>query len=333
MRLLSVSLALTMCLALILFVMALASNPTPADAAEPYDQNGCLMCHASPDIQKGEKSLTVTAEGLQASAHRALDCLDCHQQPDEVAEAAGVLSDTYVHSKEDQTGWQHNAVEMNKLSTAEKCGSCHGHQYELYEESAHGRHIVADYQEGASEGELQAAKDSAGCLDCHSTTANAHDIIRVLDIDSSAYHKNIPDTCGECHGDETMMKRYGLKSYVYEGYQKDFHGKAVMIESYKVEDRMAATCADCHGSHKIDPARVITVQGTCGQCHEVPTEDEARMLESWMGHTEPSSDHFPVVYYITWVYRILVPAVLLFGASHVILAFLKWLRSHGETSE
>lgn len=309
-------------LALTLSTVALAIVSTPAQA---LDENGCTMCHASPDISKDGKSLTVTREDTEASAHRYLDCLDCHAR----TETESALAGTYLHAKEDSSGNQLSALEMNKLTAAQFCGKCHEYQYEVYENSVHGADILKGYEDDASQEERQAAADSASCLDCHSATSNAHDVVRVLNTESVAYHKNIPDTCGNCHDDDTMMGRYGLDSYVYDGYQRDFHGKAVMVDSYELEDRMPATCADCHGTHGVQATASIDMKYSCVQCHDVDDGDKARFLESWMGHTEPSADHFPVVYYIRWIYWILVPATLLFGTTHVLLAFLKWLRGRG----
>ena len=321
------ALSLTIGIAVILSGIVLASNSSPAYA---LDSNGCTMCHASPDIAIGPKSLTVSKDATETSAHRYLDCLDCHDPND--TGTNGVLSLTYLHAKEDPTETKPNALEMNKLSAAEFCGKCHDYQYKVYAESIHGKNVLIGYSSGASDEEKQAAQDSANCLDCHSQTSNAHNILRALDEDSSAYRKNIPATCSEeCHDSAKVMDRYGIDSYVYDGYRKDFHGKAVTVDSYEVDDRMAATCADCHyNSHDIQSASTLTVQGTCGECHDVPAEDEHRMMETWMGHTEPSSSDFPVVFFVDWIYRILVPATLLFGSTHVILAFFKWVRNRGD---
>ncbi|HEX4006551.1 MAG TPA: cytochrome c3 family protein [Acidobacteriaceae bacterium] len=104
------------------------------------------------------------------------------------------------------------------------------------------------------------------CLSCH---GNQHEIVAKTDPTSPVYPLNIPKTCGSCHGNEAMAKKYGI-SNVYKSYIDSIHGFAIGKEGLLV----AANCTSCHGSHKIlshkDPQSTTfrtNIPGTCGSCH------------------------------------------------------------------
>ncbi|MBU0617333.1 MAG: hypothetical protein KKI02_06435, partial [Planctomycetes bacterium] len=109
----------------------------------------------------------------------------------------------------------------------------------LYESSVHGQ---------ASKKGLYV---SATCNDCHSATdpdgqRTAHRILSPSDPESTIYHFNIPDTCGQCH--EPVTKDY------WEG----IHGQ--LVHRGQVD---APVCTHCHGEHGIispsDPKSPVSV--------------------------------------------------------------------------
>ena len=81
------------------------------------------------------------------------------------------------------------------------------------------------------------------CTSCH---GDAHQIVTKTDPQSPVYPLNIPKTCGSCHGNEAMAKKYHLPN-VYALYIDSIHGFALGKEGLLV----AANCTSCHGSHKI----------------------------------------------------------------------------------
>ncbi|MFH1651531.1 MAG: cytochrome c3 family protein [Chloroflexota bacterium] len=132
-----------------------------ADRVLALDQTGCLACHGNENFTKpganGQPiSLYVSETAVNSGAHRYIDCTTCHT--------------TDPHAVD---------TPLNKLSLAEKCGTCHQYQYELHLESVHGQQL------------LQGNQDVATCVDCHSPTSNPHSVIRVLEYNAPAYKKNI----------------------------------------------------------------------------------------------------------------------------------------------
>ena len=63
------------------------------------------------------------------------------------------------------------------------------------------------------------------------------------DPNSTVYPLNIPKTCGGCHGDPAMAKKFHLPN-VYALYIDSIHGFALGKEGLLV----AANCTSCHGS-------------------------------------------------------------------------------------
>jgi len=116
-----------------------------------------------------------------------------------------------------------------------------------------------------------AGKDGAfvpTCADCH----GAHQIRPKSDPASSIYPKNLPGTCGACHGNEKGMTQLGVSgTSAFENFLKSDHWKA--IESGV--SLKSATCADCHGAHAIldgaNPKSLTyktNIPATCGKCHK-----------------------------------------------------------------
>ena len=143
----------------------------------------------------------------------------------------------------------------DKLATV-KCETCH-----------------AD-QASAIGGSVHAKASAHPCTSCH---GDAHAISRRDDPKSAVYPLNIPKTCGTCHANEALAKKYGLQN-VYSTYMDSIHGYAVSKEGLLV----AANCMSCHGSHGIlshkDP-KSPTSQGEHSEhLRDVPRRREGRIL-------------------------------------------------------
>ncbi len=263
------------------------------------DENDCLSCHGNPELTMtggtgGEISLYVSETAVNTAAHRFIDCTTCHtSEPHEVP------------------------TPLNKLSLAEKCGSCHQYQYKVHLESIHGQQLVL--------GNL----DVATCVDCHSPTGNPHSVIRVLEYNAPAYKKNIAQTCARCHGNEELMADYGIVEKVYESYMRSFHGKATQLGTYEISQLDKATCTNCHGVHDIksasDPSSPVAgldnLAITCEQCH--PGAGVA-FASGFLGHEEASPTNIPVVHYTEILFTILLISVVAVGIFIVIVAIMRF---------
>lgn len=139
------------------------------------------------------------------------------------------------------------------------CNTCHGNtammrpynlptdQYALYQTSQHGKALAR--------GDLQAAV----CTDCH----GVHGILAKDNPRSGVHPRNTPQTCGRCHADPAMMKKYGWTSDPLAGFLAGRHGEALNSR----QNENAPECSRCHGAHGAAPPGVGDVNKVCGQCH------------------------------------------------------------------
>jgi hypothetical protein len=84
-----------------------------------------------------------------------------------------------------------------------------------------------------------------------------------------------PEICGRCHSNAEFMKRFNADIRVdqVDRYRTSVHGHLLLEEG----DESAATCVDCHGSHKILPPTdeqssvyPLKIPELCGRCHADP---------------------------------------------------------------
>jgi predicted CXXCH cytochrome family protein len=139
------------------------------------------------------------------------------------------------------------------------CASCHSDvermrpynlptdQYALYQTSQHGRRLAT--------GDANVAV----CTDCH----GVHEIRPADDPNSSVFSRNIPATCGRCHGNDKLMQAYGHKDNAFADYKAGVHGKAFLDAG----NSAAPECTRCHGTHGATPPGVGDIDKVCGQCH------------------------------------------------------------------
>ena len=149
------------------------------------------------------------------------------------------------------------------------CSDCHSsiHEYPHPDHPAAVQCATCHADESkAISGSIHAKASAHPCTSCH---GNAHAIFPKDDARSAVYPLNIPRTCGTCHGDHLLAKKYGLQN-VYSVYMDSIHGYAVSKEGLLV----AANCMSCHGSHDIlshkdphSPTNRANIATTCGSCH------------------------------------------------------------------
>lgn len=193
-----------------------------------------------------------SAQPLQAQT----DCLACHGDPtmqDGSGKSIGITADKFHAS----------------IHGSLKCQDCHTN-VKGYPHAANAAVVICstchtDEAAGLA-GSVHAKASEHPCLSCH---GDPHSIVPKTDPQSPVYPLNIPKTCGSCHGNEAMAKKYGLPN-VYALYIDSIHGFALGKEGLLV----AANCTSCHGSHKIlshkdpqSPTYRANVAATCGSCH------------------------------------------------------------------
>jgi len=184
------------------------------------------------------------------------DCLSCHGD--------ATLQDTNGRNIGVNADKFHTSIHGNL-----KCGDCHKdiHDYPHPDHPAAVQCESCHTEEGAAlAGSVHAKRSEHPCTSCH---GDAHAIVTKTDPQSPVYPLNIPKTCGSCHGNPEMAKKYHLPN-VYALYIDSIHGFALGKEGLLV----AANCTSCHGSHKIlrhtDPQSSTyrtNIPGTCGSCH------------------------------------------------------------------
>jgi nitrate/TMAO reductase-like tetraheme cytochrome c subunit len=272
--------------------------------AKGLDENNCLSCHGNPGLTKTNEagavvSLYVNEEEVNTAAHRFIDCTTCHTDDPHKVDTP-----------------------LNKLSLAEKCGTCHKYEYKLHTGSVHGQQL------------LQGNPDVATCVDCHSEVGNPHSVIRTLEYNAPTYKKNIAATCAKCHDNAALMADYGIVEKVYESYMRSFHGKAIQLGTYEITQLDKATCTNCHGYHDIKSASapgspvagLDSLATTCEQCH---VGAGVEFASGFLGHKEASTENVAPVHYTDIFFRIVMITVIAFGflvmgAATIRFAINKW---------
>lgn len=135
------------------------------------------------------------------------------------------------------------------------CGKCHKQETQDYDESIHFKGVKKGWTE------------SPTCTTCH----NAHHIEVVNDPAALTSKLLVAEKiCLSCHEDERLIQRYDLENYIGSSYRDSYHSMANALGSKK-----AATCIDCHTTHKImkstnENASINTnnLTETCSKCHK-----------------------------------------------------------------
>ena len=305
----------------------------------------CMRCHQHAmgiELRNGEKvSLKVDAAALAGSVHAKLGCFDCHfgfsssQHPKRnfntprdfsISQAEACRRchfDKYTKTLESihyailsqgnlnapvctDCHGAHTVVQAraDKLKSSKRCGRCHQQIFKTYTESIHGTALIQENN-----------TDVPICTDCHT----AHSIQGAHTQD---YRDKVPEICGQCHGNETLMKKYGLSPSVITSYLQDFHGVTLTLyrgqqnnETRTAPRKAIATCVDCHGIHDITKTTGPTtnlvktrLMKRCQKCHPGATDD---FPNAWLSHYEPSLRNAPLVYLINLTYKVFIPFMLI----------------------
>ncbi len=221
---------------------------------------------------------------LAAGDRRAPTCVDCHGS----------------HSISNP--------KVPRTSIDGRCGKCHADIANAYRSSVHGRALYENHD-----------PDVPTCTDCH----GAHSI---TDPRSPLAEARTHKKCEKCHADKEKMERHGLNPNVVDTYLDDFHGRSNKLYDMGagVPGKPLATCTDCHGIHDIQTTRGAEAQAAikarvkkvCATCHQGVAPE---FSEAWLGHYEASFSSHPVVWTVTWIYRFMIPLIILGLILHILL--------------
>ena len=218
----------------------------------------CVSCHGTHDI-RGSKDPQSRTYHLNI----AKTCAACHGNAAVIAKghiASGDVASVFADSIHGR------ALSRSGLLVAPTCTSCHGPHDIRKKSDPASRVAMANVpatcakchagigeQFGGSVHSAVLAKGRDGapaCQTCH--TAHA-----IQYADNPEWQLTVVTQCGTCHQEK-------LKTY-----RDTFHGQVTRLGF-----RAVATCADCHGNHRIlpasDPASPIAPANlvkTCGKCH------------------------------------------------------------------
>jgi len=274
---------------------------TPA-IQDPGEQAGCSTCH-----DQGQK--------LAKSAHVKAGCLECHPKHQAYPHPEGIpkpaCATCHADVAADYSQSVHGQAAKKGNEAAPNCGVCHGDVHEV----AHARSeafrrtvpeicgmchtdVVEQYK-GSIHGKAVAAgnRDAPVCTDCH----GEHKIFAPKNAQSTVNSAHIRDTCGRCHSDVKLARRYNLPLDRVTSFDQSYHGLAAEAGSQTV-----ANCASCHGVHNIlpssDSASMINpanLPATCGKCHPGAGTRFAIGKIHWVeGKSEPAPVRMVRLFYI-----------------------------------
>jgi cytochrome b subunit of formate dehydrogenase len=269
----------------------------------------CTSCH-----EQGQK--------LAKSAHAGLSCDTCHESHEKVPHPANIPKPVCGTCHADQAGDYDKGVhgqarkggnegapdcslchggahellapksQAFRAAVPDTCGMCHTEVVEQFRASVHGQALAR----GITQAPL--------CTDCH----GEHKILKHTNAASSVNSSHIRDTCGSCHGDVRLTRKFGMPSDRLVSFDSSFHGLAAKSGSQTV-----ANCASCHGVHNIlpssDPKSTVNPKNlpkTCGKCHEgAGTRFAITQVHVAEGATEPEA--------LKWVrefYLLVIPVTI-----------------------
>jgi cytochrome b subunit of formate dehydrogenase len=253
----------------VLLGLAAASAAAPLYAAAPPKAK-CVSCH-----EQGAK--------LAKSAHAALTCDTCHEKHDQYPHPANVEKPACVTCHGDQAGdyaqSAHGLARKSGNEGAPDCALCHGSAHELLPPKSQAfrtavpdtcgmchTEVVEQFRSSVHGQALARGITQAPlCTDCH----GEHKILKHTNSESPVNRIHVRDTCGSCHGDVRLTRKFGMPGDRLVSFDSSFHGLAAKSGSQSV-----ANCASCHGTHNIlassDPKSTINPKNlpkTCGQCH------------------------------------------------------------------
>lgn len=241
---------------------------------EKVSKVNCGICHylgteGAPKERALEYKLSVHGKALITGNTVAPDCQTCH-------------GSHYIFPSKDERS------ETNRQKIPLLCSKCHFNEYEIYQQSIHGKEFINKKNTGA-----------ATCFDCHMEH-------RIPAVEEEEWKLALINECGSCHNAEL------------DTYRRTFHGKVTQLGYPTV-----ATCSDCHGSHNILPVadRNSTLSkekilDTCRRCHPRATTGFTKFYAHAEEHNRAK---YPLLYYTYMFMTLLLIGVFTFFFTHTFL--------------
>ncbi len=236
----------------------------------------CKRCHGSHEVKPPPKENKLKVKEYCSKCHTSIvlanpyhtkavegaKCLQCHKESDHSLEITKSVhkglecADCHNFISNNLTNHPKNLKNTQKAD----CYICHSRIAKDHRESIHGISLDIGVDEAAM------------CWDCH----GSHVILKTKDPNSKVYPQNLAATCGNCHDDPKLTKKYNIGIRTPgKNYSLSVHG--VLVQSGRMD---AANCSLCHGVHDIknivQPGSKISpfqIPETCGECHKEIAEE------------------------------------------------------------
>lgn len=221
-----------------LLVFALLILLVRVAAGQEIGGPSCLVCHSEIKVDYFE------------SVHALfdVDCVACHGGDPSTLEREGA---------HDRTLSFRGIPSRDQIP--QLCAACHADPVRMkpygLRTDQFAEYLTSQHGQAWKRGDTNVAV----CTDCHT----AHRILPALDPRSSVYIARVPETCGRCHSDASLMAPYGLLANEVETFQQSVHGVALLEQG----NTKAPSCATCHGTHGAIPPGIEDITKVCGTCH------------------------------------------------------------------
>ncbi len=216
-------------------------------------------------------------------------CARCHEaeSPTTADRHQSEIGCSHCHGSHDIGRLQGDTRETNVRNILERCRDCHEEQWDAHANDIHGQ-ALADWEGPTPVTTGESVPPT--CTTCH----QPHDMKSVEHAEFASW---MTTRCGECHEDAAQSAT------------DTYHIRARFLGS-----DVAASCADCHGSHGIfpsdDPLSLMSDANrleTCRTCH---AKAEAG-FELYQPHPDPRDRaKNPYVFYSFWFMNLLLAGVL-----------------------
>ncbi len=233
-------------------------------------QNNCVLCHSDSEVQSPEDLFSATPESQHSPAfmnlkevvedvhfRRGISCAGCHG-----GDSTAAFGHAFVKE------WPEKDRQKNRAWVVQFCARCHSdpalmHEFDQslptdqlakFQDSPHGQLLLVKHDDRAPT-----------CVSCH----GVHGIRPAKDPLSKVYPQRVPETCGACHSNHTIMAGFALPDgsplpiNQLAEYKTSVHGRALLERG----DLGAPACNDCHGNHAAIPPGVASVSRSCSLCH------------------------------------------------------------------
>jgi predicted CXXCH cytochrome family protein len=233
-------------------------------------QNNCILCHSDSANQTADTLFVVAPAPGAPPSHmnlndmvddihfrRGVSCAGCHG-----GDPTADLGHDFVKE------WPEKDRDKNRAWVVAFCARCHSDpakmhdfnpalptdQLAKFKTSPHG-HLLLDLHDSRA----------PSCVSCH----GVHGIRPAKDPQSKVYAQRVPETCGACHANATMMAGFTLAdgspmpTNQLAEYKTSVHGRALLERG----DLGAPRCNTCHGNHAASPPGVAQVSKSCSICH------------------------------------------------------------------